>query len=321
MPPLRMPHHATLCSSCLNCQSNFRLKVFLLFLTPTAVSFFFYSFFCFSHASVLPDFLNWLFTLPPLHMPPHATLCSSSRVPAVVFQQTCSSSFVFHQSCFSIRFQQSCSSSRVPAVVFQQSCSSSRVPAVCFSISCSSSRVSASTSSSSVIQQLCFSIHVPAVVFQHLRLSSRVPAVVFQHLRFIICDSAVVFQDSCSSSRVPASVIQPTSVFALVLQHLCSCFSNCVPASAIVFQLLCSNTCACSITNRLSSMTTLTICVSFCVPTLFQHCVSASVFAFVLQRLCFSFCVPASVLHTQSIAINDNLDHLRHLCCSHISNK
>ena len=27
MPPLRMPHHATLCSSCLNCQSNFRLKI------------------------------------------------------------------------------------------------------------------------------------------------------------------------------------------------------------------------------------------------------------------------------------------------------
>jgi hypothetical protein len=127
-----------------------------------------------------------------------------------------------------------------------------------------------------VIQQLCFSIHVPAVVFQH----------------------------SCSSSRVPASVIQPTSVFALVLQHLCSCFSNCVPASAIVFQLLCSNTCACSITNRLSSMTTLTICVSFCVPTLFQHCVSASVFAFVLQqfvlqRLCLHLCCSSS-----------------HLCCS-----
>jgi hypothetical protein len=157
-------------------------------------------------------------------------------------------------------------------------------------------------------------------MFQQSCFSIRVPAVVFQHLRFIICDSAVVFQHLCSSSRVPASVIQPTSVFALVLQHLCSCFSNCVPTSVIVFQLLCSNTCACSITNRLSSMTTLTICVSFCVPTLFQHCVSASVFAFVLQRLCFSFCVPASVLHTQSIAINDNLDHLRHLCCSHISN-
>jgi hypothetical protein len=28
----------------------------------------------------------------------------------------------------------------------------------------------------------------------------------------------------------------------------------------------------------------------------------------------------AFVLHKQSIAINDNLDHLRHLCCSHISN-
>jgi hypothetical protein len=72
-----------------------------------------------------------------------------------------------------------------------------------------------------------------------------------------------------------------------------------VPASAIVFQLLCSNTCACSITNRLSSMTTLTICVSFCVPALFQHCVSASVFAFVLQQFAFV------------------LQHLcSHLCCS-----
>jgi hypothetical protein len=158
MPPLRMPHHATLCSSCLNCQSNFRLKVFLLFLTPTAVSFFVYSFFCFSHASVLPDFLNWLFTLPPLHMPPHATLCSSSRVPAVVFQQSCSSSRVP-----AVVFQQSCSSSRVPAVVFQQSCSSSRVPAVVFQQSCSSSRV-------------------PAVVFQHCVSASTSQHLCIQHL-------------------------------------------------------------------------------------------------------------------------------------------
>jgi hypothetical protein len=128
-----------------------------------------------------------------------------------------------------------------------------------------------------------------------------------------------VFQHSCSSSRVPAFVFQQSCfsirvricvaasvVFVFVLQHLCSCFSNCVPASAIVFQLLCSNTCACSITNRLSSMTTLTICVSFCVPALFQHCVSASVFAFVLQqfafvlqRLCLHLCCSSS-----------------HLCCS-----
>jgi hypothetical protein len=206
-------------------------------------------------------------------------------------------------------FQQSCSSSRVPAVVFQQSCSSSRVSAFVsssrvsvFQQSCSSSRVPASCSSS----------RVPAVVFQ-----LRVPAVVFQ----LSC-SSFVFQQSCSSICDSANICVRTcvaaSVYSFVLQHLCSCFSNCVPASAIVFQLLCSNTCACSITNRLSSMTTLSICVSFCVPALFQHCVSASVFAFVLQQfafvlqhLCCSFCVPASVLHTQSIAINDNLDNLR----------
>jgi hypothetical protein len=108
------------------------------------------------------------------------------------------------------------------------------------------------------------------------------------------------------------------------LRHLLSCsicvlcFSNYVPASAIVFQLLCSNTCACSITNRLSSMTTLTICVSFCVPALFSHlccsicvriCVAASVFAFVLQHLCshlccsicVRICVAASCSHLFSI--------------------
>jgi hypothetical protein len=201
MPPLRMPHHAMLCSSCLNCQSNFRLKVFLLFLTPTAVSFFVYSFFCFSHASVLPDFLNWLFTLPPLHMPPHATLCSSSRVPAVVFQQSCSS----------IRVP----AVRVPAVVFQQSCSSSRVPAVVFQHSCSSSRVP-------VFQQSCSSSRVPAVVFQHLRLSICDSALVFQHLRFSICDSAFVFQHLRFSICDSAFVF---CVSATVCQHLRLCFS------------------------------------------------------------------------------------------------
>jgi hypothetical protein len=59
-------------------------------------------------------------------------------------------------------------------------------------------------------------------------------------------------------------------------------------------------------------MTTLTICVSFYVPALFQHCFSASVFAFVLQQFTFVLQrVSASVLQKQSIAINDNLDHLR----------
>jgi hypothetical protein len=90
---------------CLNCQSNFRLNVFLLFLTPTAVSFFVYSFFCFSHASVLPDFLNWLFTCLL-----YACHIIQRCVPASAFQQ-------------------SCSSIRVPAVVFQHSCSNSRVSA------------------------------------------------------------------------------------------------------------------------------------------------------------------------------------------------
>jgi hypothetical protein len=299
MPPLRMPHHATLCSSFLNCQSNFRLKVFLLFLTPTAVSFFVYSFFCFSHASFLPDFLNWLFTLPPLHMPPHATLCSSSRVPAVVFQQTCSSRRVP-----AVVFQQSCFSRRVPAVVFQQSCSSIRVPAVvCF-------------------QQSCSSIRVPAVVFQHSFSSSRVPAVVFQHFADVFqqsCSSifsirfpAVVFQQSCSSSRVPAVVFQH-SFPAVVFQQSCFSirFSICVPAS-VVFQLrICVPASVFAFVLQ-----QFYLCCSICV----RIGVAASVFALVLQHLCFSFCVPASVLHKQSIAVNDNLDHLRHLCYSHISN-
>jgi hypothetical protein len=50
-------------------------------------------------------------------------------------------------------------------------------------------------------------------------------------------------------------------------------------------------------------MTTLTICVNFCVPALFAFVLRQ--FTFVLQR------VSASVLQKQSIAINDNLDHLR----------
>jgi hypothetical protein len=131
MPPLRMPPHA---NSCLNCQSNFRLKVFLLFLTPTAVSFFVYSFFCFSRASILPDFLNWLFTLPPLRMPPHVTLCSSICVSA----SSCVSASVIQHLCFSIY---------VSASVIQH---------LCFSIYVSVS----------VIQQLCFS--TLASMFQYL---------------------------------------------------------------------------------------------------------------------------------------------------------
>jgi hypothetical protein len=108
-----------------------------------------------------------------------------------------------------------------------------------------------------------------------------------------------VIQLLCFSIYVPASSFQPL------------CFSICVPASA--FQPLCSSICdSASVFQHLCS----SICVpSFCVPT--------SVF----QHLCSSICVPASVflhllcvLHNQLIAINDNLDSLRHLCYSHISN-
>jgi hypothetical protein len=128
---------------CLNCQSNFRLKVFLLFLTPTAVSFFVYSFFCFSRASILPDFLNWLFTLPPLRMPPHATLCSSICVSASVHPRM--PAFVFHATAV---FQHLRFSICDPAFVFQH---------LRFSI----------CDSAFVFQHLCFSICDSAFVFQH----------------------------------------------------------------------------------------------------------------------------------------------------------
>jgi hypothetical protein len=176
-----------------------------------------------------------------------------------------------------------------------------------------------------VFQQSCFSIYVSAVVFQQSCFSIYVSSSVIQQLCFSIHVPAVVFQQSCSSNRVSASVTQPTSVFALVLQRLCShfvlqhlctllCYSICdrICVSASVYQRLCSSissvSCACSINNRLPSMTTLTICVSFCDPALFQHCVSASVFAFafVLQHLCCSICVLSLCVPT-SFSINNRL--------------
>jgi hypothetical protein len=153
---------------CVNCQSNFRLKVFLLFLTPTVVSLFVYSFFCFLRASILPDFLNWLFTLPPLRMLPHTTLCSSICVSASVIQHL----------CFNIY---------ISAYVIQH---------MCFSI----------CDSAYVFQHLRFSICDSAFVFQHLHFSICDSAYVFQHLRFSICDSAFVFQHF--SFYVPVSLVR-----------------------------------------------------------------------------------------------------------------
>jgi hypothetical protein len=175
---------------CLNCQSNFRLKVFLLFLTPTAVSLFIYSFFCFSHASVLPDFLNWLLLclLYTCHLMQHC-------VPAVVFQQSCSNSRVSastfqHVSllCCSIcvRFQQSCFSNYVSAFVIQHLCFSTYVSLLCCSI-CFHICVAASV----FFQQSCFSNYVfsicdSAFVFQYLRFTF-VLQQLFSHLCCSIC--------------------------------------------------------------------------------------------------------------------------------------
>jgi hypothetical protein len=133
---------------------------------------------------------------------------------------------------------------------------------------------------------------------------------VFQPLRFgicvlvsSICVPACFSQHLCSSICVRicvAASVFSASVFAFVLQHLCShlccsiCVLICVAASvfAFVLQHLCSSICvAASVFQHL--------CSSICVP--------ASVFQLlVFQRLQRLLCV----LHKQSIAINDNLNHL-----------
>jgi hypothetical protein len=167
----------------------------------------------------------------------------------------------------------------------------------------------------SAFQHLCSSICVSASVCQHLRLcfSFYVPAPLVRvdildcsitdchqwHSLTVFVISCVaafvsVFQQLCSSICVSASVLQHLCfsiyVSASVLQHLC--FSICLLAS--MFQHLCSSTCVCSISNRLPSMTILD-------PVFVISCVAA--FVSVFQRL-------LCVLHKQSIAINDNLNHL-----------
>jgi hypothetical protein len=142
-----------------------------------------------------------------------------------------------------------------------------------------------------VFQQSCFSIYVSAVVFQQSCFSIYVASVVFQQSCFSIYVSSVVIQQlcfsiSCSSSRVSASI----SVFCSAVVFVFSIYSCSASVSVCSFR----------------------ICVA--ASTVLQYLFVLRQFTFVLQR------VSASVLHKQSIAINDNLDHLRHLCCSHISN-
>jgi hypothetical protein len=127
----------------------------------------------------------------------------------------------------------------------------------------------------SAVTTLCFSIS-----------SSSVSA-----LCFCICDPAFVFQHSCSSICVLASMFQ----------HLLCVLHN-QPIA---------------INDNLDHLRQL-----LCSSSVFQHlCTSICVPALVFQHLCFSIFVSASVfqhllcvLHKQSIALNDNLDHLRHLC-------
>ena len=157
--------HATSCKRCLNCQSNFRLKVFLLFLTPTAVSLFVYSFFCFC----VPVF-SLIFWTGSLLCLLYACHLMQRCVPASAFQHLwssiCVSASTFQYLWFSIRvsastFQHLWFSSRVPAFMFQQSCFSIRVPAVVFQHLCFSLYISVS-----VIQHSCFNIYVSTSVIQ-----------------------------------------------------------------------------------------------------------------------------------------------------------
>jgi hypothetical protein len=161
--------------------------------------------------------------------------CVSAYVTLLCF--SCYNTVFQHkfQLCFSIVFMHLCFSICVPSYVFQHLCFSICVSASVFHLLCSSICDSAS------VFQLCFS-----TVFQLFVSSS-----VFQHLCSIICVSASVFQHLCFSFCVPASVIE----------LLCSSFVSAL-CFIFVFQLLCSSiSCACSITNRFPSMTTLTICV------------------------------------------------------------
>jgi hypothetical protein len=181
MPPLRMPHHATLCSSCLNCQSNFRLKV----LPPSRViretqPFQHLYHYCVSAVTAL------CFSI------------SSSSVSALCFC-TCDPTFVFQHSCSSIcvlasMFQHLlCVLHNQPIAIndnldhLRQLLCSSSVSALCFSICVPAF----------VFQHLCFSIYVLASMFQHvlaLCFSICVPTFVFHHLCFSICVLASMFQ-------------------------------------------------------------------------------------------------------------------------------
>jgi hypothetical protein len=146
-----------------------------------------------------------------------------------------------------------------------------------------------------MFQQLCFSIYGSASVIQHLCFSTYV-SLLCCSICVRICVAASVF---ASNSRVSASMFQhvrfifcvAASVFAFVLQHLCShlCCSICVRfqqscfsiyVSASVIQYLC-----------FSTYVSLLCC---------SIGVAASVFVLVLQHLCSHLCCNICVRFQQS---------------------
>jgi hypothetical protein len=277
-------------SSCLNCQSNFRLKV----LPPSRVI---------RETQLFQHLYHYCFSAV-------TALCfsiSSSSVSALCFC-ICDPAFVFQRSCSSI-----C----VLASMFQHLlCVLHNQP---ISINDNLDHLRQLLCSSSV-SALCFSIYVPAFVFQHLCFSICVLASMFQHLLCVLHNQPIAINDNldhlhrllCSSSV--SALCFSICVPAFVFQHLC--FSIYVLASMFQHLLCVLHNQPIAINDNLDhlrqllcSISVSALCFSICVP------------AFVVQHLCFSICVSASVfqhllcvLHKQSISLNDNLDHLLHLC-------
>jgi hypothetical protein len=158
-----------------------------------------------------------------------------------------------------------------------------------------------------VFQQSCFSIYVSACF-----------TFVLQHLcSHLCCNICVCFQQSCFSNYV-FSICDSAFVFqylrfTFVLQQL---FSHLCCSSCVCFQQSCFSNYVFSICD--STFVFQYLRFTFVLQQLFSHlfCSSSHLCCGSLHLYCSVF--STSIL--QSIAINDNLDHLRHLCCSHISN-
>ena len=160
-------------------------------------------------------------------------------------------------------------------------------------------------------------------VFQHLRSSSRVSAVVFQHLCFSMFHFCVAASVFASNSRVSA-----TTFSAFVIQHFVFQYLRFTFVLQHLFSHLCCSICVCFQQSCFSNYV-FSICDSAFV---FQYLRFTFVLQHLFSHLCCSICVCFQhsiaindnldhLRHSSVIAINDNLNHMRHFCCSHISNK